>query len=110
MLETSATQPELVLEENLLRQLVDLKYERVRLPDEEALLRNLKRQLEKHNRLQLSEAEFRQVLNKLSKGNIFEKAKTLRDKVDYLKDDGQAGYLELINQVHWCKNEYQVAS
>lgn len=50
------------------------------------------------------------VLNKLSKGNIFERAKILRDKVDYTKDNGDTGYLELINLVHWCKNEYQVTN
>ena len=42
------------------------------------------------------------------KGNIFEKAKTLRNKITYQKEDGSTGYLELINQIHWCKNQYQV--
>ena len=52
--------------------------------------------------------EFKQVLNKLARGNIFEKAKILRDKVDYTQDNGDIGYIELIDQIHWCKNEYQV--
>ena len=47
-------------------------------------------------------------MNKLARGNIFEKAKILRDKVDYTKDDGEIGYIELIDQIKWCKNEYQV--
>ena len=38
----------------------------------------------------------------------FEKAKILRDRVDYTKDDGEIGYIELIDQIKWCKNEYQV--
>ena len=76
--------------------------------DEVDLIANLKSQLETHNGCVLSEAEFKQVLNDLSKGNIYEKAKTLRDKITYTKDDGSTGYLELINQIHWCKNQYQV--
>jgi len=64
--------------------------------------------LEKHNQTSFSEAEFRQILNQLSKGNIYEKAKTLRDRITYTKDNGETGYVELINQVHWCKNQYQV--
>ena len=97
------TEPEQVLEGNLISQLVGLGYKLVHLKTEEELLKNLKLQLEKHNNTQLSELEFQQVLNKISKGNIFERAKILRDKVDFTKDTGETGYLELINQVQWCR-------
>ncbi len=102
------TQTEQQLEDKLLAQLQLLGFESVPIPDEEALLLNLKKQLEKHNKILLSDLEFRQVLNKLAKGNIFEKAKILRQKIDYTRDDGTTGYLELIDQIHWCKNQYQV--
>jgi len=102
------TQSEQTLENNLIAQLETLGFDKVRIDDEAALLVNLKAQLEKHNGVTLSDGEFKQVLNKLAKGNIFEKAKTLRDKVDYIKDDGTTGYIELINQIQWCKNQYQV--
>ncbi|MDH5609848.1 MAG: type I restriction endonuclease subunit R [Cyclobacteriaceae bacterium] len=102
------TQPEAILEDNLVRQLESLGYARVTIKDEDDLIANLKTQLEKHNQRSLSDTEFRQVLNTLSKGNIYEKAKTLRDKIAYTKDTGETGYIELINQVHWCKNQYQV--
>ncbi|WP_347923346.1 type I restriction endonuclease subunit R [Pontimicrobium sp. SW4] len=102
------TQPEYILEESLVQQLVDLGYKKVVIKDEDALIANLKMQLEKHNNCSLSDAEFKQVLNHLSKGNIYERAKALRDKITYTKDDGSTGYLELINQIHWCKNQYQV--
>ncbi|MGV6852805.1 MAG: type I restriction endonuclease subunit R, EcoR124 family [bacterium] len=99
---------ELELENQLIAQLETLGYKKVHIDDEAALIANLKTQLEKHNQTSLSEAEFKQVLNKLKSGNIFEKAKTLRDKIDYQRDDGTVGYLELVNQIKWCKNEYQV--
>ena len=102
------TQTEQQLENALITQLVILGWEQVVIKDEAALVSNLQRQLEKHNKLSLSEAEFKQILNKLARGNIFEKAKILRDRVDYTRDDGTTGYIELIEQVHWCKNEYQV--
>lgn len=102
------TQSEAQLEEELITQLVKLGWERVTLADEPALVANLKTQLEKHNKVSLSDDEFTQVLNRLARGNIFEKAKILRDKIDYRRDDGTTGYIELIDQIHWCKNQYQV--
>jgi len=102
------TQSEQTLENNLISQLETLGFDKVRIDDEEALLINLKKQLEIHNKTSLSDDEFKQILNKLAKGNIFEKAKILRDKIAYTKDNGDMGYIELINQIKWCKNEYQV--
>lgn len=104
------TQTEQELENNLIAQLQTLGFEKVRIDDEDALLINLKKQLEKHNKILLSDLEFRQILNKLAKGNIFDKAKILRGKVDYIKDNGDVGYIELINQIQWCKNQYQVTN
>jgi type I restriction enzyme, R subunit len=105
-----STESEYILEENLIKQLQELGYQKVVIKDENDLIANLKSQLEKHNKTLLSEDEFKQVLNKLSKGNIFEKAKTLRDKVEYVKDNGETGYIELINQIQWCKNQYQLTN
>ncbi|SDF11272.1 type I restriction enzyme, R subunit [Pricia antarctica] len=102
------TQPEYILEENLVNQLKELGYKKVVIKDEAALIKNLKNKLEKHNKATYSESEFKQILNVLSKGNIYEKAKTLRDRITYAKDNGDTGYIELIDQVHWCKNQYQV--
>jgi len=102
------TQTEQELENNLIAQLQILGFDKVRIDDEAALLVNLKKQLEKHNKILLSDLEFRQVLNKLAKGNIFDKAKILRGRIDYIKDNGDVGYIELINQIQWCKNQYQV--
>ena len=101
---------EQTLENNLIAQLENLGFDRVQIADEKELIINLKKQLENHNKTLLSELEFRQILNKLAKGNIFAKAKILRDKIDYTKDNGVTGFLELINQIKWCKNEYQVTN
>ena len=105
-----ATQSEQALENQLIRQLEMLGFERVRIDNEQDLVANLRRQLEKHNRTRLSEKEFRQILNKLNRGNIFERAKILRDRIDYTTDAGDVEHIELIDQIHYCKNEYQVTN
>ncbi|NOY72309.1 MAG: HsdR family type I site-specific deoxyribonuclease [Gammaproteobacteria bacterium] len=106
--QAAARESEAALENKLIAQLEILGFDKVHIDGETALLSNLKKQLEKHNKTTLSDAEFKQVLNKLAKGNIFEKAKILRDKIDYIQDDDKTGYIELINQIQWCKNQYQV--
>ncbi|CCH01379.1 type I restriction enzyme, R subunit [Fibrella aestuarina BUZ 2] len=105
-----ATQSEQALEENLIRQLVGLSYKQVVIKDEKELLANLKTQLEKHNNVQLDDKEFAQVLNYLNKGNVFDRAKILRDKMQLTRTDGNILYLEFINQEFWCQNQYQVTN
>lgn len=102
------TQPEQTLENNLIIQLQELGYLNVVIKDEKDLLVNLKAQLEIHNKTSLSENDFKQILNFINKGNIFERAKILRDRVPYTNDKGEAKTVELINQIHWCQNQFQV--
>lgn len=104
------TQSEQALENNLIKQLVGMKYERVSIPDESALFANLKAQLEKHNGITLSDKEFERVLNFLDKGNVFDRAKILRDKMVLTRDDGTHKFLEFLNINQWCQNEFQVAN
>ncbi|MCM5661826.1 type I restriction endonuclease subunit R [Galbibacter mesophilus] len=103
-----STQPELVLENQLIEQLSNIGYTKVNIPDETALLTNLKAQLEKHNNITFTEKEFERVLNILSKGSVFEKAKTLREKQHIVRDNGDNLYFEFLNTEHWCQNQYQV--
>jgi type I restriction enzyme R subunit len=103
-----AKQPEQILEEQLVAQLQRLGYGLVQLKDEQDLLGNLKQQLEKHNNIEFSKTEFEKVLNILSKGSVFEKAKTLREKQHLIRDNGDNLYFEFINSEHWCQNQFQV--
>ena len=57
------TQPEQILENNLVAQLQKLGYKSVVVKDEKDLLANLKSQLEIHNKTTLSESDFKQILN-----------------------------------------------
>ena len=106
-------QSEAQLEENLLKRLAGLGYDRVSISDAEQLRANLKKQLGVHNSQvlndqQLSNHEFARVLNFLDRGNVFERAKTLRDRFQFTRDDGSNCYLQFLNTEHWCQNQYQV--
>jgi len=105
-----ATQPEQILENQLIAQLNKQGYSRVVINDEKELLANLKSQLEKHNGITFSDAEFKKVMNTLTKGSVFEKAKTLREKQHIIRDNGDNLYFEFLNTEHWCRNEYQVTN
>ena len=101
-------QPEQILEEQLVERLQALGYSLVWIKDERDLLANLKSQLEMHNNIKFSPTEFEKVLNILSKGSVFEKAKTLREKQHIVRDNGENLYFEFIQTEHWCQNQYQV--
>lgn len=103
-------QSEQILEEQLIAQLQKLGYGYITLNNEAALLGNLKNQLEKHNQISLSDAEFDKVLNLLNKGSVFEKSKTLRQKQHIVRDNGDNLYFEFLNTEHWCQNQYQVTN
>jgi type I restriction enzyme R subunit len=103
-------QPEAILEEQLVAQLQKLGYSLILLKDENELINNLKSQLEKHNNIQFTSKEFERVMNILSKGSVFEKAKTLREKQHLVRDNGDNLYFEFINVEHWCQNQFQVTS
>jgi len=102
------TQPEQALEDSLVKQLIDLGYEYVQISDERDLLTNLKAQLEKHNKVDISDSGFEQILNHLNKGNVFDRAKILRDKVRYKKTSGEIIWLEFLDVANWCQNQFQV--
>ncbi|MGE4515543.1 MAG: type I restriction endonuclease subunit R [Arcobacteraceae bacterium] len=105
-----STQSEAILEENLIKQLIDLKYEKVSIKDDKQLEKNLKSQLEKHNKTTISDNEFKKILNHLNGGSVFEKAKKLRDKFVLLRDDGTTSYIEFLDSEHWCQNLFQVTN
>lgn len=105
-----AKQSEQILEEQLIVQLQKLGYQYVSLKDDKAMLVNLKAQLEKHNNISFTATEFEKVINLLSKGSVFEKSRTLRQKQHIIRDNGDNLYFEFLNTEHWCQNQYQVTN
>lgn len=103
-------QSEAVLENNLIKQLLGLKYASVIIQDGEALVSNLQSQLELFNETTFTAKEFDAIINHLAKGNVFEKAKTLRDRFQLTKEDGTSFYVRFFNTEDNSKNLFQVTN
>ncbi len=103
-------QSEATLEQNLIQQLVGLGYASVKIHDGDAFLANLKTQLAIFNNTTFTAKEFDAIINHLAKGNVFEKAKTLRDRFNLTKEDGTSFYVRFFNNEDWSKNLYQVTN
>lgn len=101
-------QTERQLEDALIEQLERLGFAPVVLADADALIQNLRSQLEEFNKTAFSDSEFSKILNHLNKGDRFQKAKTLRDRYALTRDDETTFYIRFFNLDQWCKNEYQV--
>ncbi|MEK7989712.1 MAG: type I restriction endonuclease subunit R [Thiotrichaceae bacterium] len=103
------------LEQALIEQLQGLEYQAVKITNEQSLLNNLKTQLEKlnHKALQntpLSDQEFKQILNHLNTGTIFDRAKILRDQFVLKRPDKNNVWISFISAAKdWCQNHFQVA-
>ena len=102
-----AYQSEQELENNLVAQLVKSNFEKANITDVNSLRANLKKQLSKLNGFDISDNEPKQIRNALSKGNVFDKAKTLRDRLQINKDDGTVGYVRFLDD-DFSKNHFQV--
>lgn len=98
------------LEENLLKQLSDQGYEIVDVKDEESLLANFRKQLEKFNNIKFSNEEFTKILTHLAGGSIFEKSKKLKDKFELPKENGKIEYIKFIDKENVENNIFQVTN
>ena len=96
------------LENNLVQQLAAQGYASIKVPDGAALVANLKAQLEAFNGTTFTAKEFDAILNHLAKGNVFEKAKTLRDRYKLSKEDGESFYVRFFDHEDLGRNLFQV--
>jgi type I restriction enzyme, R subunit len=103
-------QSEAELEEQLIQQLQKLDYERVKLSDINGVKANLKAQLGRFNNTTFSEKEFNAILNHLDAGNIFDRAKVLRDRFHLTRDDGESSYIQFYDSENNSRNLFQVTN
>ncbi len=98
-------------EENLIKQLVDLKYVyRSDIIDRKTLEQNFKTKFEELNRVRLSESEFLRLREDIIKSDVFEASKFLREKQYFLREDGTPLHYTLVNIKDWCKNDFEIIS
>ncbi|QRA18047.1 type I restriction endonuclease subunit R [Staphylococcus shinii] len=108
-------QSEYGLEENVVKQLQDLGYERVSLRNKTQLKENFRRILNERNADKLegtpiSDSEFKRIMIDISDKSVFESAQILRDKYVLERDDETKVYLSLMNKKKWCQNTFQVTN
>ena len=105
-----AHQSEAKLENDLIKQLIDLGYASAKVMDGDALISNLKKQLEAFNKANYTDKEFDGILNHLAKGNVFQKAKTLRDRYSFEKENSEISYVRFFDSENWNNNLFQVTN
>lgn len=109
-------QSEAELESNLVKQLVNQGFNKVKISDEEELKNNFRNELYEHNKAKLNnepftDKEFERILREIEGKSIFQSAKFLRDdKIVLEREDGNKVYIELFDTKNWCKNRFQVTT
>src|SRR5665213_179840 len=103
--------PERQLEEALITKLRDLKYEyRLDIRDRASLEANFREKFEALNRVTLTDGEFQRLLDAIITPDVYEAARSLRNKEAFVRDDGTPLHYTLVNIKDWCKNTFEVVN
>ena len=105
------TKAERDLEEALVEKLQDLKYEyRPDIRDRATLEANFRDKFEALNRVSLTDGEFQRLLDEIATPDVYEAARSLRNRETFVRDDGTPLNYTLVNIKDWCKNTYEVVN
>ncbi len=105
----ATNKPERDLEEALIAKLEDLKYEyRSDIRDRALLEANFREKFEALNRVKLTDGEFRRLLDGIVTSDVYEAARSLRNREAFIRDDGTPLNYTLVNVKDWCKNTFEV--
>lgn len=97
------------IEESLIKQLAELKYNyRPDIVDRKTLELNFKAKFEALNRVHLSDSEFLRLREEIIKPDVFAASKILREQNYFQREDGTPLHYTLVNIKDWCKNDYEV--
>jgi type I restriction enzyme R subunit len=97
------------IEENLIKQLTELKYNyRPDIVDRKSLEQNFKSKFEALNRVNLSDSEFLRLREEIINPDVFTASKMLRERNYFQREDGTPLHYTLVNIKDWCKNDYEV--
>ncbi|MCH7415298.1 type I restriction endonuclease subunit R [Belliella sp. R4-6] len=97
------------IEENLVKQLIDLKYiYRSDIVDRKSLEQNFRIKFEALNRVRLSDKEFFRLREDIIKPDVFVASKMLRERQYFQREDGTPLHYTLVNNKDWCKNDFEV--
>ena len=99
------------LEESLVEKLRYLKYEyRSDIRDRAALEANFREKFETLNQVKLTDGEFQRLLDEIVTPDVYEAARSLRNREAFTRDDGTPLNYTLVNITDWCKNTFEVVN
>jgi type I restriction enzyme R subunit len=99
------------IELGLIEKLKDLKYTyRPDIRDRNALELNFRQKFEALNRVHLTDAEFRRLLDEIVSPDVYASSKRLRAREVFFREDGTPLHYTLVNIKDWCKNDYEVVN
>jgi type I restriction enzyme R subunit len=99
------------IEIGLIEKLKDLKYTyRPDIRDRDALEQNFRQKFEALNRVHLTDAEFKRLLDEIVSPDVFASSKRLRAREVFFREDGTPLHYTLVNIKDWCKNDYEVVN
>jgi type I restriction enzyme R subunit len=99
------------LEQALIGKLTDLKYtHRPDIRDRAALEGNFRKHFQSLNRVQLTDGEFKRLLDEIITPDVFTAATLLREINSFTRDDGTPLNYTLVNIKDWCKNTFEVVN
>lgn len=97
------------IEQEFIRQLIDLKYKyRPDIIDRNTLEKNFREKFETLNRVKLSDEEFLRLRDGIINPDVFASSKLLREQQYFQRDDGTHLHYTLLNLKDWCKNDFEV--
>ncbi|MBK7481536.1 MAG: type I restriction endonuclease subunit R [Flavobacteriales bacterium] len=102
------TQPEALLEAQLVAQLRGMGYGPVVIQDDASLLANLQAQLEAFNGTTFTQRDMTRLLNHLQKGTLYDRSKILRDRYALEREDGTVTYVRFFDGGDPAANQWQV--
>jgi type I restriction enzyme R subunit len=111
----SGTAPQGVKEEQIeygfIGKLQSLKYTyREDIRDRAGLEQNFREKFQALNRVNLSDGEFKRLLEDIVTPDVFTAARTLRNINAFTRDDGTPLNYTLVNIKDWCKNTFEVVN
>jgi type I restriction enzyme R subunit len=99
------------IERRFIARLENLKYQyRPDIRDRAALEANFREKFEALNRVRLTDAEFRRLLDGVTTDDVFKASRTLRSINSFSRDDGTPLNYSLVNLKDWCKNHFEVVN
>ena len=99
------------IEYGFIGKLQSLKYVyRDDIRDRATLEHNFREKFEALNRVNLSDGEFKRLLEDIVTPDVFTAARTLRERNAFTRDDGTPLNYTLVNIKDWCKNTFEVVN